>query len=213
MTDTPWTLDPVINASMETLKLPPEADLEKLMAERAPMEARAPKVGERAPAFTAERLSAEGTVTGEQVSLVDFRGRDFALMFGSITCPIFRGQIQRFNDIYAELNEQYAFLLIYISEAHPEDGWQLEINHTQNVVYNQPVNTAERVAIAQDGVCQHAIKLPIAVDDMDNTINQLYSGSPERLYLIDAEGVVRHRSVPGPFKLDVIENWYSALKG
>jgi hypothetical protein len=48
---------------------------------------------------------------------------------------------------------------------------------------------------------------------MDNTIDQLYSGSPERLYLIDAEGAVRHRSVPGPFKLDVIENWYQALKG
>ncbi|HJP38352.1 MAG: redoxin domain-containing protein [Gammaproteobacteria bacterium] len=213
MTDSSWTLDPVINASMETLKLPPEEDLKALMAKRAPMEARAPKVGEQAPAFTAERLSAEGKVTGEQVSLADYRGRDFALMFGSITCPIYRGQIQRFNEIYAELNERYAFLLIYISEAHPEDGWQLDINHDQSVVYNQPVTKAERIAIAQDGVCQHAIKLPLAVDDMDNTIDQLYSGSPERLYLIDAEGAVRHRSVPGPFKLDVIENWYQALKG
>ncbi len=213
MGDTHWTLDPVINASMETLKGPPEADLERLMADRASKEAKAPKVGERAPAFTAERMSAEGTVTGEQVSLADYLGRDFALMFGSITCPIYRGQIPRFNEIYAELSERCAFLLIYISEAHPEDGWQLDINHTQNVVYSQPVNMAERVAIAQDGVCQHAIKLPVAVDDMDNTIDQLYSGSPERLYLIDAEGVVRHRSVPGPFKLDVIEDWYQALKG
>jgi len=47
---------------------------------------------------------------------------------------------------------------------------------------------------------------------MNNTINTLYAGSPERLYLVDKDGIVRHRSVPGPFKLDVIETWYQALR-
>jgi len=211
MTDTRWTLDPAIDLSLETLELPPAPFMEQLMAERAPLEAAAPKVGEPAPSFAADLLSAEGIPTGEQAGLA--HERDLALVFGSLTCPIYRGQIQRYNEIYAELKHRFAFLLIYIREAHPEDGWQLEINRTQNIVYDQPVTAAERAAIARTCVCEHAIEMPVAVDDMDDTINTLYSGSPERLYLIDTNGIVRHRSVPGPFKLDTIEAWYRALQG
>jgi len=213
MTDNHWTLDSAINASMETFELPSASFLEKLAAERAPIEAGAPKVGEPAPDFAAEWLSADGTKTGERVSLEDYRGRDLALVFGNVTCPIYRGQIRRFNDIYDELKERYAFLLIYIREAHPEDGWQVEINRDQNVIYDQPVTAVERAEIAKACVRQHAIDMPVAVDDMDDTINSLYAGSPERLYLIDGDGIVRHRSVSGPFKLDTIETWYHALKG
>jgi len=218
MTDHNWTLDPAINVSMETFELPPASFMEKLMAERAPIEAGAPKVGDPAPEFEAqclseEGLSEDGTSTDERVGLADYRGRDLALIFGNVTCPIYRGQIRRLNEIYDELNDRYKFLLIYIREAHPEDGWQVEINYEQNVIYDQPVTTAERCAIAQACVRGHEIKMPVAVDDMNNTINNLYAGSPERLYLVDKDGIVRYRSVPGPFKLDVIEDWYRVLKG
>jgi hypothetical protein len=212
MTENNWTLDPAINASMETFELPPASFMEQLAAERAPIEAGAPKVGEPAPEFAAEWLSADSTTTGERVSLADYRGRDLALVFGNVTCPIYRGQIRRFNDIYDELKEQFAFLLIYIREAHPEDGWQVEINLDQNVIYAQPVTANERAEIARACVSQHAIDMPVAVDNMGDTINHLYAGSPERLYLIDADGIVRHRSVSGPFKLETIETWYHALK-
>lgn len=212
MTENRWTLNQAIDASMETLELPPAPFMEQLTAERAPIEAAAPKVGEPAPAFTAKRLSAEDTPTGQRVSLTDFRDCNLALMFGNFTCPVYRGQIRRFNEIYSALSERLAFLLIYIREAHPEDGWQLDINHAQNVVYDQPVTIAERAAIAQDCIRRHAIEMPVAIDDMDDTINKLYSGSPERLYLLDTNGIVRHRSVPGPFKLDAIEAWYDTLK-
>jgi hypothetical protein len=217
MTENNWTLDPQINASMETFELPSASFLEKLMAERAPIEAGAPRVGEPAPEFevqwlSEEGLSEDGTLTDERVGLADYRGRDLALIFGNLTCPIYRGQIRRFNEIYAKLKDRYAFLLIYIREAHPEDGWQVEINRTQTVIYDQPVSTEERAAIAQTCVRQHLIDMPVAVDDMDDTINNLYAGSPERLYLIDADGIVRHRSVAGPFKLGVIETWYQVLK-
>jgi len=227
MTESDWTLDPKINASMETFELPPASFMEKLMAERAPIEAGAPQVGNPAPEFEAlnlskkglskkglseEGLSAEGTPTDQRVGLADYRGRDLALVFGNVTCPIYRGQIRRLNEIHDELKDRYAFLLIYISEAHPEDGWQVDINREQNVIYDQPVTMTERCAIAQGCVRGHEIKMPVAIDDMNNTINNLYAGSPERLYLVDKDGIVRHRSVPGPFKLDVIETWYRFLK-
>ena len=212
MTDKRWTLDPEIDAYLATMELPPAPFMQKLGAARAPIEAGAPKVGDPAPGFTAACLSAGDTEAGDSIGLADFRGRDLALLFGNVTCPVYRGQIPRFNEIYNELKERVAFLLIYIREAHPEDGWQVGINYTQNVVYDQPVSAAERAAIAKNCVHGYAIRMPVAVDDMGDTINNLYSGSPERLYLIDADGVVRHRSEPGPFQLDTIEAWYSALK-
>jgi thyroxine 5-deiodinase len=211
MSDTRWTLEPEIDAYLEVIELPPDEFMQQLAAERAPIEAAAPKPGDSAPAFTAQRCSAEAGLTDDRVSLADYKGHPLALMFGSYTCPIYRGQTERFNAIYTELHERLDFLLVYISEAHPEDGWQLKINHTQNVVYDQPTGMGARAAIAVDCIRSRGITMPVVIDDMENTANKLYSGSPERLYLIDADGIVRHRSPPGPFKMNVIEAWYEAL--
>jgi hypothetical protein len=212
MTEKNWTLDPEINDSMEDFELPPADFFEQLMAERAPIEAGASKPGEPAPAFSAERLSNEGELSGEQVCLDDFRGRYLALLFGSITCPIYRGQIQRFNKIFAEFDDRLAFLLIYTHEAHPDDGWQVAVNLAQNVVYKQPNSCDQRAELAATCIQQYAIDMPVAVDDMNDSIERLYAGTPERLYLIGPDGIVLHRSTPGPFMLDVIDAWYHALQ-
>lgn len=213
MPDTRWTLDPKINSFLDTMELPPAPFWEELMAEREPLELAAPQEGDPAPDFSAERLSAEGRQSGKSISLSDFRGRKLALLFGSYTCPVYRGQIERFTDIYEELKDRMAFLLIYIIEAHPEDGWQLDINHSQDVVYDQPSQSTSRAAIAADCMLRHQIKMPVALDSMDNAISDLYAASPERLYLIDSNGIVRHRSVMGPFKMKAINAWHEALRG
>jgi hypothetical protein len=212
MSNNSWTLEPEIDAFMQVIELPPDDYMQQLASERAPIEAAAPKVGEKAPVFSAQRFDTARGLTGETVSLEDYRGQSMALLFGSYTCPIYRGQTERFNDIYTELSDKHAFLLVYISEAHPEDGWQLEINHDQRCVYEQPTNIEARAAIAADCIRDRAITMPVAIDDMNNTVSKLYSGSPERLYLIDAEGIVQHRSPSGPFMMDAIEAWFQALR-
>jgi hypothetical protein len=45
----------------------------------------APKVGDMAPDFEIERLSADGKRTGETFQLSETRGRPVALIFGSYT--------------------------------------------------------------------------------------------------------------------------------
>lgn len=212
MTDIRWTLDPEIDAFLATMKLPPDDYMQQLAAERAVFEAAAPAVADKAPSFRAERLNSNGTRAGAYVSLSDFDGQKLALLFGSFTCPVYRGQIQRFNEIHDELRDRYEFLTIYTREAHPEDGWQVDINHDQDVVYMQPKTIEERADIAGDCLRRHGIRMPVALDDIDDSINKAYSGSPERLYLIDAKGIVRHRSSPGPFSMQVIEDWYQALR-
>ena len=49
MPDTRWTLDPRINAFLETMELPPAPFWEQLMAERKPLELAAPQEGDPAP--------------------------------------------------------------------------------------------------------------------------------------------------------------------
>jgi hypothetical protein len=213
MSESRWTLDADIDAFLETMELPAAPFMENLMAERMPLEKAAPEVGSSAPAFSAERLAANGAQTGEFVSLADFAGRPLALIFGSYTCPVYRGQIKRFNEIFTKLNKQLAFLFIYISEAHPEDGWQVGINHAQGVIYDQPQDSITRAAIAADCMTETKIRIPVAIDNMENTVSCAYSASPERLYLIDGDGIVRYRSAMGPFRMDAVEAWCNVLQG
>jgi hypothetical protein len=57
-----------------------ERFLSRLEADR-----RSPQVGELAPEFSLERLSASGRRTGEQMTLSSLRGQPVGLIFGSFT--------------------------------------------------------------------------------------------------------------------------------
>ena len=49
------------------------------------------------------------------------------------------------------------------------------------------------------------------LDDMDNSTDRAYAAHPERLYLIDSEGMVVFQSGPGPFGFDV-PGWEEAIE-
>jgi len=78
MTDNRWTLDPSIDAYLSTMQLPAEEFMQQLAAERAVHEAAAPCVDDPAPEFRAERLSEDGSRSGEYISLSDFNGSKLA---------------------------------------------------------------------------------------------------------------------------------------
>lgn len=99
---------------------------------------------------------------------------------------------------------------LYIKEVHPEDGWYLEINNRQGVNYKQPNTSDERAGIAKACRRAHDIEMPMALDGMDNRIDKLYSAAPERLYIIDPQGVITYRSARGLLRLSTIEDWYTA---
>ena len=56
-----------------------------MVTERSERDQMAPKVGERAPDFTAHRLSGSGRLTGETFRLGQALGRPIGLIFGSYT--------------------------------------------------------------------------------------------------------------------------------
>ncbi len=92
-----------------------------------------------------------------------------------------------------------AFYAVYIQEAHPSDIWQMDSNIRDGVILRDPQSDEERTEVAQSCVRKLGIEFPALIDGIDNTVERLYTGWPDRLYLIDREGRVAFKSAPGPF--------------
>ena len=95
--------------------------------------------------------------------------------------------------------DRVAFLNVYVREAHPIDGWRMESNDKAGVCFPQPTTYEERLKIARQ--CQTMLKMtvPLVVDEMDDPVGHLYSGMPDRLYVIGRDGRVVYKSGRGPF--------------
>jgi Iodothyronine deiodinase len=89
--------------------------------------------------------------------------------------------------------------VVYITEAHPTDVWQMRSNVRDNVLFTSPKNEDERAEIAGTCVRKLGIKFPAVLDEFGNSTERAYTGWPDRLYLIDAQGRIAYKSKPGPF--------------
>ena len=92
-----------------------------------------------------------------------------------------------------------AFLIVYITEAHPSDVWQMQSNIKDKVVFASPKNEEERAFVAGACVRKLGIEFPAVLDEFGNSTESAYTGWPDRLYLIDGRGRVAYKSKPGPF--------------
>ena len=54
------------------------------------------------------------------------------------------------------------------------------------------------------------LEMPMAMDDMNDSVDNAYIALPDRLYVIDSEGKITYRSGPGPFGFDV-DAWENAI--
>lgn len=180
--------------------------------EKEKLTATAPTVGSLAPDFDAEELSPQGERTGQHRTLSTLRGSPVGLLFGSYTCPIFRQQIDRYQEIYQELKNDVEFLCVYILEAHPEDGWRVPHNFNHDIFIQNPTSLDERAQVARTCIKTKNMTVPMVLDTMGNEIMKLYAGTPERLYAVDSSGIITFRSDIGPFDDDEVEAWYGALK-
>jgi len=89
--------------------------------------------------------------------------------------------------------------MVYVREAHPEDGWRASDNARLGINLPQPRTFGERVEVAR--ACRRwlGLGMPLLVDTLDDRVGGLYSGMPSRLYLIDRRGTVAYKSGRGPF--------------
>ncbi len=109
----------------------------------------------------------------------------------------------RLNEAYETYKDRMHFFCIYINEAHPDDGWQIKVNLDADFIHNQPTTIEERADIAE--VCQLDLRLnmPVLLGEIENETDLSYAARPVRLFVLDEDSVIVHRSGVGPRDLDV----------
>lgn len=152
-----------------------------------------PNVGEQGPDFALK------TVQGAEVRLSNLCAeKPVVLIFGNFTCGPFRAQAGNLERLYDRYRDKFHFLVVYVREAHPSDGWAMRRNESAEIVLAQPTKYHERTAVAQR--CQNLMgsKIPLVVDEMNDPVGRHYSGMPSRLYLLDSDRQVLFKSGRGP---------------
>ncbi len=62
-----------------------------------------------------------------------------------------------------------------------------------------------RNTVAQTCNAELGLTLPTVVDDMEDRVNLLYHGWPERMYVIDRDGKIAYKGRIGPMGFDIKE--------
>lgn len=154
-----------------------------------------PSVGSKVPDFTLKTNDGKGEVTLSKL----IGPRPVVLVFGNFTCGPFRSQAGNVEKLYRMYKDRATFAMVYVREAHPTDGWQMESNDRVGVSLPQPKTYEERVEVARTCGARLGLGFPMLVDTIDDTVGAEYSGMPSRLYLIDRDGIVAYKSGRGPF--------------
>ena len=87
--------------------------------------------------------------------------------------------------------------MVYIREAHSTDGWAIEESGWSIIA--DPTDGDQRKAAAAQACSMLRFPFTVVVDDMDDSVAIRWSAWPERLFVVDAEGVVRYTGEQGPF--------------
>ena len=102
------------------------------------------------------------------------------------------------EQLYERHGGEVAFFVVYIREAHPEDGWVLQDNRDEHIALVDPVSLDERAAAADACAVHLSTRIPILLDDMGDEVASAYGGWPDRLSLISVDGRVAYLSGRGP---------------
>ena len=80
-----------------------------------------------------------------------------------------------------------------------------EGNEAAGIRINDHTSYEEREAVAE--LCTTALDLtvPAIIDKFDNAVEIAYGGFPDRIYVVDPDGIVRYKTKQGPFGWDIPE--------
>lgn len=120
----------------------------------------------------------------------------------------------RLNEIYQRYNEDVQFICVYIKEAHPDDGvggYRSDHNVDKGIAFDQPKTADDRAAVARHCLLRLDLRMPMLLDDMTDQAEDKYVAWPDRLFVLDAAGLIAYHSALGPEGFDVDE-WEAAIE-
>lgn len=146
---------------------------------------------------------------GSTYTLSQNNGKVRAFMFGSITNPPSRFQLERWSQLVKKYaKEEVQLFVVYGDELHPGDNKKFK-------AYPKPKSEYEKLAYAQEFAQQGT--LPVLVDGLNNATFNAYGKAPNDAYLIAKDGTLVFRGTWADARkmehmIDTLLKWYKAGK-
>ncbi|KAH3893967.1 hypothetical protein DPMN_018122 [Dreissena polymorpha] len=105
-------------------------------------------------------------------------------------------KLAQFNQLVDNFADSIDFVSVYLSEAHPIDGWKLTGNAYE---ISQPETIDQRIAASRN-LLEAGLKCPLFVDGMENVVAREFAAFPESLYAVK-DGRVVYQGL-GPYAYD-----------
>jgi hypothetical protein len=96
--------------------------------------------------------------------------------------------------VHNRFGKQAQFLLVYLREAHPLDGWAMP-----NSQLKDPRSQTERALVASQCCRELKFDFPTVVDTMDDQTAVDWAAWPERIYVVGIDGRVAYAGEQGPW--------------
>jgi hypothetical protein len=128
---------------------------------------------------------------GTSYRLSSLRGEPLLLVFGSLSCPLFRTSAPDLNALHERFGDRVTFRMVYMREAHPEgESWESTINRREGIRVPAARTEADRAEHAAR--CRQALDIPyeIALDTMAGEGEEAFEAFPSRVFVVDRTGRV-----------------------
>ncbi|XP_018026798.1 type I iodothyronine deiodinase [Hyalella azteca] len=115
----------------------------------------------------------------------------------------------KFRKVVTMYGDVADFLIVYIQEAHPTDGWL--IPNTVEIPTHKSVQ--DRLAAVRYMMELEPVNCPVVVDSESGAACEEYTALPERLFVV-LDGKIVYHGAQGPFgyKMAELETWLSNWK-
>jgi Iodothyronine deiodinase len=118
----------------------------------------------------------------------NYKGHVLVLEFGSLSCPVFRDQVQAMEKLRSAEGPRAFFLLVYTREAFPIGDKDVQRNKDQGISVPEAKTLDERKTEAGQTLQTLQITMPMAVDSMDDAISNAFGTFPNGSVVIGKDG-------------------------
>lgn len=91
----------------------------------------------------------------------------------------------------------------------------MDDNVKDDVIFAQPKDDAERKTAAASCSARLKLSMPVLVDKIDDRVDGLYAGWPERMFVVGRDGKIAYAGRQGPwgFKPEEVADWLKSNVG
>ncbi len=100
--------------------------------------------------------------------------------------------------LYEDYGDVVEFRIVYINEAHAADSdWPVPFAEEKGITEHK--NYGERCTTAEVMLVEERVTIPCLIDKMDNEVNKAYSAWPDRIFVVQTDGILGVAAMRGPW--------------